>query len=135
MILLWMVFIVLNSKLIYISNLSLKHLVSTFICLIFRLLFCCLALASFMLCYQSIYIFIFLLLKYRLLTINIQDIMIYLNRSIDSNYLPLKSYFYNIHININCVFIFSLFRLVLSLLISINSHRWNKWLLLLSIHL
>jgi hypothetical protein len=117
-----MVFIILNSKLINISNLSLKHLVSTFVCLIFWLLFCCLALASFVLCYQSIYIFLILLLKCRLLTINIQDIMIYLNRSIDSNYLPLKSYFYNIHININSVFIFSLFRLVLRLLINIYSH-------------
>jgi hypothetical protein len=135
MILLWMIFIVLNSKLIYICNLSLKHLVSAFISLIFLLLFCCLALASFMLSYQSIYIFLFLLLISRLLTINIQHIVIYLNRSIDPNYLPLKTNFHNIHINVYSVFVISLIWLVLRLLIDIYSHWWNKWLLLLGIHL
>lgn len=122
MVLLCVVFIVLNCYLIHISNLSLKHLISTFICLIFLLLFYCLTLTSFMLVYHSINILLFLLLKRRLLSIHIQNIMIDLNRPVNPNYLPLKSNFNYIHIDIHCIFIVCLILLVLRLLIYIYSH-------------
>ena len=131
MVLLSIVLIVL-SYLIHISDLRLKHLISTFI---FLLLFLCLALASFVLGHYSSSVVLLLLLKCRLLSVHIQNIMIHLNRSINSNYLSLKSNFHYVHINVYCIFDIILIWLVLILLTSIVSNWLYKLLLLLSIHL
>lgn len=131
MVLLSIVLIVL-SYLIHISDLRLKHLISTFI---FLLLFLCLALASFVLGHYSSSVVLLLLLKCRLLSFHIQNIMIHLNRSINSNYLSLKSNFHYVHINVYCIFDIILIWLVLILLTSIISNWLYKLLLLLSIHL
>jgi hypothetical protein len=100
MVLLSIVLIVL-SYLIHISDLRLKHLISTFT---FLLLFLCLALASFVLGHHSSSVVLLFLLVCWLLSVHIQNIMIYLNRSINSNYLSLKSNFHYVHVNVYCIF-------------------------------
>ena len=124
--------LIVLSYLIHISDLRLKHLISTFT---FLLLFLCLALASFVLGHHSSCIVLLLLLECRLLSVYIQNIMIHLNRSINSNYLSLKSNFHYVHINVYSIFDIILIWLVLILLTSIVSNWLYKLLLLLSIHL
>lgn len=131
MVLLSIILIVL-SYLIYIRYLCLKHLVSAFI---FLLLFLCLTLASFMLSYHSSYIILLLLLERRLLSINVQNIVVYLNRPINSYNLSLKSNFHYIHIYVYSIFYIILFWLVMILLITVISYGLYELLLLLCVHL
>ena len=131
MVLLSIILIVL-SYLIHIRYLCLKHLISAFI---FLLLFLCLTLASFMLSYHSSYIILLLLLERRLLSINVQNIVVHLNRTINSYYLSLKSNFHYIHIYVYSIFNIILFWLVMILLITVISYGLYELLLLLGVHL